>query len=531
MPVDYDVLIVGAGPTGLMMAAECSRYGISCKIIDKSPSFCTESRALAIQPRTMEIFHFLGLDAEFLHRGQKIKALNPISGQKPLGHIDFSKIESPFPFILSLPQSQTEEILHEYLSRLGPKVERGHELVGIEEEDSIVTAEIATSSKEHYKVKTKWVVGCDGAHSFIRKYLNQSFIGKSFRSVFSLADVEISWKYPHDEGFVFLTKQGPLAAIPLPHKNHYRLIFQLDRCQTEKGTPSEDNLQVEVSPPTIEEVQTVVHSYADKEAVLSPPKWIANFHVNSRLVKEYRVGKFFLAGDAAHIHSPIGGQGMNTGLQDAFNLGWKLALACKQEVSPELLHSYHVERHSVASGLLKGTEAATQIATLEKGWEISLRNFIASLLFKNASLVKKLIHTITQLNIQYPKSPLLSEKGTFARGPKVGSRMPDFSLKKGDKSIQLYDLFMKTTSFTVLIFEGERSEASETALTQLEQIALPMKIISISKNGPYQDEEGKMHHTFGAEKGACYVVRPDTYVGYRQTPINEMALLDYFDQF
>ena len=536
---ECDVLVVGAGPTGLMMGAELARYGLTCRVIDKSQVVKEQSKALAIQPRTLEILHFLGIGAEFLQKGQEVRAMNPISWKKPIGHIEFSSLNSPFPFILSLPQYITEQILKGYLESLGPKVERGLELVGLKEDDSGVIAEIRTPSNGKVQTKAKWVVGCDGAHSFVRKYLDLPFTGKSFETVFSLADIQIDWKYPHDEVFAFFSPEGVLAAIPLPQKNHYRLIFLLDRCQNKYQKVSVDNLQVDLPPPSLEEVEKMVWEHADPKAVLSNPQWLANFHVNSRLTCSYHVGKFFLAGDAAHIHSPIGGQGMNTGLQDAFNLAWKIALVHQRKASPHVLNSYQDERHAVARHLLKGTEVGTHIATLKKHWEISLRNLVASFALQIPFVKNKLIHALTQVSITYPTSRIINEKGRFKGGVKAGSRVPDHRLKDGDKNIQLYDLLIKLNSFFVILFLGKDHPFKniEQLSSKLQALSIPVKTIAISmtptqnRSGFLFDAGGEMHRVFAAQEGACYVVRPDTYIGYRQTPIDPQALIAYFDQY
>lgn len=528
-----DVLIVGAGPTGLMMAAELTRYGLKCRIIDQSPSPSKKSKALAIQPRTLEVFHFLGIDEEFLKKGHQVHALNIASEYHAIGRIAFNSLDSSFPYLLSLPQSETEVLLTKHLSSLGIKVEREIELVKVRETDEQVIADIQNSGN-NAQISAKWVIGCDGAHSFVRKHLDLSFKGKSFPIVFSLADVQLDWKYAHEEVFAFWSPEGVLAAIPLPQKGYYRLIFVLDRCQKQQQKITEDNLQVEISAPSLEEVKQVVWKRADPKATLSKPQWIANFHVNSRLASHFRKGRFFLAGDAVHIHSPIGGQGMNTGLQDAFNLAWKMGLVHQNKMSPKILDSYHEERQELAIHLLQGTEAGTVVAALKKSWQISLRNWIALMLLRIPFLQKKLIRAVSQISITYPQSKIIHENGKFHRGPKIGSRMPNFTLQLREETIHVHDLMINIDSFFAFILLGDATEHTEVEKILAKQ-KLPIKTILITKvnssNTILIDKDAQMHHVLGVKNQGCYIIRPDTYIGYRQTPIDLQALRIYFEQY
>lgn len=536
-----DVLVVGAGPTGLMMASELRRYGLNCILIDKNQGPSDQSKALAIQPRTLEIFHLLGISSLFINRGQKIEAMNPMDHTKKIAHIPFSILETPFPFILSLPQSHTEQILAEHLHTLGGKIERETELVALSEESDKVIADLRQPTGETRQIAAKWVIGCDGAHSFVRKHLQLTFIGKAFHQIFSLADVKIQWKYPHNEVYAFFHPNGPLAAIPLPGENQYRLIFLLDRCQekAKKLTSPLDNLDVKEYPaPSLEETKQIVAQWADPSAEVSDPQWLANFHVNSRLTSRYQVGKLFLAGDAAHIHSPIGGQGMNTGLQDAFNLSWKLAMVHREQIDHKILESYHEERHHIAIQLLKGTEIGTHLATLNRSWEISIRNFFMSMMLKIPSIQKKLLTAVAQLYICYPKSSIIYEKGSFSGGPKAGMRLPNATLQNSTKEIDLYTFLQKPATFTIFLFGGRRYSREKLGkiAENLSAQDLPLSPVLIHRSQPIKnafsrlelfDPEGKVHKQFNAEKGAAYIIRPDTYISYRQTPLQESALQNY----
>ncbi|MFS8563429.1 MAG: FAD-dependent monooxygenase [Rhabdochlamydiaceae bacterium] len=374
-----DVLIVGAGPTGMLMAAEVARYGLSCRIIDKGVACQDQSRAVAIQARTMEIFEHLGFAEAFLAEGLRLKVGNPICSFHKLGRISFDTLDSSYPFILSLEQVKTEEILEQYLISFGVKIERGVEFLRMKQREEDVEVVVAhTTSGQEETIQATWVVGCDGAHSQVRKQLNLAFEGKPLLGIFSLADVRIHWDYPIDELFVFLDAIGALAAIPLPEPKRYRLIFQLERCRNllkeRHSLPNGQLKEQIVAKPQLKEVQELLCKHTGSYVLVSDPLWCANFCINSRMVETYQKGSVFLAGDAAHIHSPVGGQGMNTGLQDAFNLAWKLALVHNKQAGKKLLDTYDLERRSVAKKLLQATEIASQIATLQNRVAIALRN-------------------------------------------------------------------------------------------------------------------------------------------------------------
>lgn len=472
-----DVLVIGAGPTGLMMAAEAARYGMTCRIIDKSPTSTDKSKALAIQPRTLEIFDHLGIVDRFLASGIKIGAANPMSGSKRLAHFSFASLDSPFPFILSLEQSKTEALLTEYLASFGLKVEREVECLDLEQEtDKVVLTLLHSKTGQKERVEAAWVVGCDGAHSQVRKELGLSFSGEAFPSTFSLTDVEIEWKYPHDELFAFFNPEGIMAAIPMPGERRYRLVFQ------------------HAAPPTLEEAAAMVKKYADANARVRNATWTAQFHIHSRLVKSYQKGRVFLAGDAAHIHSPIGGQGMNSGLQDAFNLAWKLQHS-------EWLATYTLERRSWGKQLLKSTRLATKFATFSNPFLIAIRNWwirhIAS-----KWMGGPLIRAIAQLSIRYPKSLLVRESGVFKEGPKAGMRAPNAPLFINGEKTDLYSLMRKTTCHHLLVFGGsilhfELDRALDT---------IPIRI---------HPNDLEAQAIYGIKEPSVYLIRPDLVIGYR----------------
>jgi 2-polyprenyl-6-methoxyphenol hydroxylase-like FAD-dependent oxidoreductase len=471
---EVDVLVVGAGPTGLMMAAEILRHGLTCRLIDQDPlpPHGDQSRALAIQARTLEIFSHLGMVEAFLEQGLKVIAANPISQGRPLSRVTFDALESPYQFVLSLEQAKTERILEEYVHSQGGRVERGVEFVSLTQDANGVDVVLKNG-----RIRASFVIGCDGAHSAVRKELDLPFLGKAFVDVFSLADLHVHWPYPHNELFVFLNAKGLLAAIPMSEKNRYRLVFQ------RKEAPTEE--------PTLQEVERLLRGYAGAEVSVRDPVWMANFHIHSRMVNAYQKGRVFLAGDAAHIHSPVGGQGMNTGLQDAFNLAWKIALVHQGEAPFELLSSYDLERRAVGKRLLKATSLASSFATMSHPILIWLRNRLVSLLLKAPWMRAYLTKIISQTAIRYSQSTIVVERAWFKNGPKAGERAPEVPL-----------IHLLGQGPFLLLFCGKK------------EIDLPHAC-------ELSDLGAVAHRAYGVKKTATYLIRPDFYIGYRSRGLDD----------
>jgi 2-polyprenyl-6-methoxyphenol hydroxylase-like FAD-dependent oxidoreductase len=474
-----DILVVGAGPTGLLMAAEAARFGMSCRIVDLLAVPLKYSRALAIQPRTLELFDHLGIVDRFLARGLKVRGVNPCTSQHRLAHFSFKKIDSDYPFVLSLEQNETEKILTEYLFSFGIEIEREVELVDLKQDRDRIFASLRhlRTGKEE-KMEASYAVGCDGAHSFVRKQIGFPFMGTAFPSIFSLADVRLDWNRPQDELFLFLNSQGILGVIPMPGKKRFRLVFQLPRCQ--KCT-EEQILEA----PTLEEIQKRVEETIGKDATVSDPLWMANFHIHSRLVESYRKGRVFLAGDAAHIHSPAGGQGMNSGLQDAFNLGWKLASG--QE---DLIATYSLERHLWGQKLVRATRLGTRLATLRNPAAVCMRNWAIHTFAPHFE--RKILRAMGQISIHYSKSCIVKESGGLSGGPKAGTRAPNAPVGNSN----LYALFRKTNDWHLLLF-------GNSSLFQKKGI----RVHSI------QDERAKA--IYGVKDRGFYLIRPDQYIADR----------------
>jgi 2-polyprenyl-6-methoxyphenol hydroxylase-like FAD-dependent oxidoreductase len=405
------VLVVGAGPVGLTMAAELARYGVSVRIVDKNATRTDKSKALVVWSRTLELLDRADCSGAFVAAGQKVTAANIIAGDKLIGHVELSGIASPYPYALMLPQSETERLLEAHLGSLGIRVEREVEMISLEQAGDGVTTVLRRPDAAQETLQTDWLVGCDGAHSGVRHALGLSFLGDTLRSDWILADIHLAGApFPSSEIATYWHEDGVLAVFPIS-PGRYRVIADLGRSEGDHPTD-----------PTLEEVQAVIARRGPAGLVASAPIWLSAFRINERKVADYRFGRVFVAGDAAHVHSPAGGQGMNTGMQDAFNLAWKLALVCRGTCRADgLLASYSAERSAVGQQVLTAAGRLTALAVLKNHAAQSLRNFVGSLLFGLAPVRDAMANVMTEISIGYSGSPLNGPGGLD--GPAPGQRV------------------------------------------------------------------------------------------------------------
>lgn len=410
-----DVLVVGAGPVGLTMAAELARYGVAVRIIDKAASRTDKSKALVVWSRTLELLDRAACGASFVNAGFKVRAANIVAGDELVGHIRIDEIESPHPYALMLPQSETERLMEEHLNTYGVQVEREVELLKFAAGTDDVTTTMRHADGREEALDVQWLIGCDGAHSAVRHGLGMQFEGDTLPSDWILADLHLDGlPGKPDELNLYWHAEGALAIFPIT-PGRYRVIADVG--DAPPGGPRAD--------PTLEEIQAVLDRRGPGDIRASDPIWLASFRINERKVTDYRAGRVFLAGDAAHIHSPAGGQGMNTGMQDAVNLAWKLALVCLGLAAPEpLLDSYNIERSAVGRQVLTDAGRLTTIAILRSGVAQSIRNHVASLLFGLTAVRGMMAGKLTELSIGYPKSPLTVPGKHGHSGPAPGDRAP-----------------------------------------------------------------------------------------------------------
>ena len=407
-----DVLVVGAGPTGLALAAVALAHGASVRIVDRAPTAVHESRALVLQPRTLEVLAGLGVTAELLRRGQQAVRLTLHSGlravQVPL--FDVGIEDTPYPFLLFASQAETEAVLAGWLAERGLQVERGTELVGLTQCGDRVRCDLSRAGRVD-RVEAAYVAGCDGGGSTVRRQLGVGFRGGRYPQRFALADVSVDGDLTPGQVHSFLGRRGILFLFPLGSPAPWRVLGLLP------DTGRDGEL-------TLDTVQAVTDEFTGGRLRLRDPVWLSEFQLRHRLADRYRVGRAFLAGDAAHVHSPAGGQGMNVGIQDAANLGWKLALVVRGRADPALLDSYEPERRPIGRKLLLLTDRLFTIATSTRAPVALARTHLAPRLLPLAASIRPLraagFRRIAELDITYRR-----RADGPARRPAAGDRLPD----------------------------------------------------------------------------------------------------------
>jgi 2-polyprenyl-6-methoxyphenol hydroxylase-like FAD-dependent oxidoreductase len=412
------VLIIGAGPVGLTLAMELTRYGVPVRIVDKAPTRTDKSKALVLWSRTLELLERGPGSARFIEAGFKVNAVNMISGNKLIGHVDMSALESPHNYALMLPQADTERLLEEHLSELGVKVERSVEVRTLSVGDKSVEAVLCRADGFQETVTAEWLAGCDGAHSVVRHSVGATFDGKTHNSDWILADIHMrGYPCPDTEASVYWDKEGAFVIFPIS-PGRYRLIADLPASGAEHPPA-----------PTMEQVQALMNRRGPAGMEGYDPIWLAGFRINGRKVSSYRWGRAFLLGDAAHVHSPAGGQGMNTGMQDAFNLAWKLALVGQGSCAESLLDSYSAERSAVGDEVLKSAGRLTTIGTLRNPVLQTIRDVVGHAVLGLASTRHAFADNMSELSISYPNSPL-NGAAHAQDGPKPGQRLEPIEGRK-----------------------------------------------------------------------------------------------------
>jgi 2-polyprenyl-6-methoxyphenol hydroxylase-like FAD-dependent oxidoreductase len=560
-----DALVVGAGPVGLMMAGELARHGLSCRVVDQNDTPSTTSKALGVHSRTLEVFEDIGVLDQALARGRQIHANNVYADGKRIVHVELDELDAPYPMILDLPQSDTEAILEQLAGTRGVKVERQTRLTALAQDGDGVRATVEHGGARE-EIRARWVLGCDGAHSTVRHALDVTFDGAPYDDVWLAADVALDWDLVDDELHAFLSPEGALVAFPLPDPRRVRIIYDRPGDSVPAPAPADrDARPAPVPAPSLEDVQAVLTARTGLRGTVSDPRWLVGFRIHRRIASAYRQGRVFLAGDAAHIHSPVGGQGMNTGIQDAYNLAWKLALVTRGAARPSLLDSYQAERHPIAAATVLGTDLATQLVTLRHPIARWARNRLTEVLSGVEVIQQRGLRAASQIAIGYRKSPIVAEHRAsviaarlgvggpeqpsfsewldFGAAPRPGDRAPDARYHTGhaaDGEHRLFDL-LRGTRHNLLLFDGAastpagyRNLASIAGRVRQRLGAHITSHIVVPRISPppelgwdgsiVLDAEGDLHRRYGAGSECLYLIRPDGYVGFRSQPADGAAL-------
>ncbi len=501
---DEEVLIVGAGPTGLSMAIELKRLGVPFRLVEKSLQGAQYSQALVVQARTLEQFERYGIAETAVKRGRPLKHASMISEGRTIISFSLDKIPGHYPFVLFLPQNETEGLLIEHLESLGSRIERGIELVSIKEKDNGAEVQLREADGKAENATAKWVVGCDGAHSAVREGLKIPFSGAKVGLNFFLGDLELEGPDLLGDELRIYVHRGDIVFIARLKEKLFRVIAALHSEQD----ATQDDRQLKLSD---------FQEPMDRAGIrlrATEASWMTPFRVSDRRAEHIRQGHIFLAGDASHIHSPVAGQGMNTGIQDAANLAWKIA-AVRNGADQSLLQSYEEERGKVSEELLNNTSRVLKVVTT--------RNVLLE------KLRDALVHTVTQ--IPYVQDQIVGFVSETAIGYRDSSAVMDFhnlgSVHAGDRMPN-----------PELVWKGRRmrlldSLSSARALLVGLDVEEPLRQQALLPNADYlflnsnDLEAGKEEMTELLGGGGVVFVRPDGYVGFRGATSN----LDGLEEF
>jgi 2-polyprenyl-6-methoxyphenol hydroxylase-like FAD-dependent oxidoreductase len=446
------VLIAGAGPTGLTLAAQLLARGITTRIVEKSPAPLPYSRALGVHARTLELLDTMGMSGAFLERGHRVRHLRMYSGRRNLFDLDLARNGSQYGFVLHLPQQDTERLLRDRVRDLGGTVEQGVELVRIRARHDAVDATLRDATGRESELSVGYVVGCDGAHSRVRHELGLPFAGQPYPQDWLLADVALDGAGRDDAVHLFFRPNGlPLTCIPMGG-HRWRLV--MPNAGDRGGQP-----------PSFAEIQQLVEQRAPRPIEMSQPEWLSCFRCQLRSTTTYRQGRVLLAGDAAHIHSPAGGQGMNTGMLDAANLAWKLALVADGRAPDGLLDTYGQERVPVASNTLGFTDKIVRLLTMRNPVKRALRDTLVPAATSLPVVQNRAARRLSQVSVGYPSSPLIRPGGT-GRGPRPGERMPDMDVRTDAGTTRLYQA-LQQGRHVLLVSDAEIRAAFEAGGLEL----------------------------------------------------------------
>ncbi|HSL69029.1 MAG TPA: FAD-dependent monooxygenase [Longimicrobiales bacterium] len=531
---DPAVLIVGAGPTGLALAAQLQSFGVRFRIIDRAVDRARESRALAVQARTLELLQSVGLGDALVARGNPSARVRLHLGNRRSAAVElggFRAADTRFPFILFVSQAETEALLGAHLESRGASIERGVELADFTPDADGVRALLRHGDGEEERVRASYLVGCDGAHSTVRKRVDIAFEGDAYLQDFMLGDVEAAAVAGVDLEpqtlHSFAGRAGVAMFFPLGHPATWRVIAMSGTAPRPRHVQASPEDKLETDELSLVELQAVVDGATGGGIRLHDPAWLTHFRLHHRQAERYRAGRVFLAGDAGHIHSPVGAQGMNTGIQDAWNLGWKLALVVADAANPRLLDTYEAERWPVGRALLRYTDRIFGIFTRSisssaiAAW---LRRSIVARVLPRVLRMERLrafgFRFVAEFSIRYRNSPAVTEGTPRLRaGPRAGDRLPDAELTLNDERTTLQRALAAPGLHLLLCGPLEDWTAHQDAVAALtNRCATSIAVHHLTRTlarGALVDATGSVFERLGIRGHGVYLVRPDGYIAYR----------------
>ena len=510
--IKTDVIIVGAGPTGLALACQFIRYGVDFVIFDEKKGITDLSKAIAVQARTLEIYEQIGLAEKAVAGGAIAESFNVIIGGAIRGTIDLKNIGadlSPYPFALLLEQSKNESLLDGYVREHGRNIRWETTLESVSQTSEQVTATIKNAGGETRQLNAKYLVGCDGAKSVARHQLDFTFEGNTIDALFYVADVEMEFAYSHDAVYVCFGTDSFVAFFPLKGASKWRIVGNLP-----------EEIRRDETTIDYEEIEAKIRNEMQIPLDIKSVKWFSVYRVHSRRVDKFRDNKCFLAGDAAHIHTPAGGQGMNTGIGDAYNLAWKLALVLRGNLPESILDTYNTERLENAKRLLETTDRLFTLGTHDDFFTNFIRAhifpYVAQIATKFEWVKQTVFPIISQIGINYRHSDLSLHAGEEKFKIIAGDRMPYFKI--GDQSV--YD-FLREPKFHYLIFTDDANDYQKLKLEVENNFGdyLDLAVFPLSP---------RLRKIFGTDESFNLMLRPDNYISFISERNLSKALNLYF---
>jgi 2-polyprenyl-6-methoxyphenol hydroxylase-like FAD-dependent oxidoreductase len=504
-----DVLIIGAGPTGLALACQLVRYGLDFTIIDREEGTTTFSKAIGVQARTLELYEQIGLADKLIELGLITEKLRMFAGGKMRGEAQFAELGeglSPYPYVLIVDQGLHEKLLYDHIKTAKQDVEWQTELIDFSQDEAGVHTTLRGADGKERSIDAKYLVACDGAKSIVRHKLGLEFGGSTFERMFYVADVKIDWEYGHEALQIFLMKNQLLAFFPMVGDKRYRIV----------GTFPEEFAKDE-GDVLYSEIEEQIKKDAALKLDVTDVNWFSTYKVHTRHVNKFSVGRCFLAGDSAHIHSPAGAQGMNTGIQDGYNLAWKLAWVLRGNSGPELLNTYNEERLPNAVQLTKTTDRFFGLVADPEPvlafTRMYIFPYIAQFLFSLDPVKKYVFPRISQIKINYEDDSLSRQTGRFK--VKAGDRMPWFTID----GRSIYD-DLRAPIFHLVIFHDGAAEIPPLPddLMAEWQGQIDSHFYSLF---PHVSE------TFGTDKSFFMILRPDNYIGMLSDDFSPERVREY----
>ena len=511
------VVIVGAGPTGLSLACQLARFGIDFQVIELNDGLTPYSKAIGVHARTLEIYEQMGLANDAVTEGTIARKGRLVVGGKIRGELNLSTIGagfSPYPFVLMLEQSKNERLLYDHLDSLQDRVHFGTRLEGLEQNADGVTASARNATGDAVKITSQYLVGCDGARSPVRHFLGLDFEGSTFERTFYVADAEVNWEFAHDALMICLTKETFVVFFPLKGVNRYRIVGVFP--ESFRGE-AEDVLYQQIEARIKDETQLPMD--------ITNVEWFSTYKVHTRHTSSFAKGRCFLAGDSAHIHSPAGAQGMNTGIQDAYNLAWKLAYVLRGTAAPGLLDSYDQERLANAKHLLQTTDRMFELAAgsgrLNSFLRLNVVPRIAGKLLDLNSVKEFVFPLLSQIGIHYRDSVLSDHEDDNSFHVKAGDRMPWFNVD----GHSVYDN-LRSPCFHWLVF----GSTSTTPVSESSTHSIPANIADMCDVHTFDLSEAAKEH-FGSSERFNVLLRPDNYVAFIGSGVDDSRLRSYFASY